>query len=127
MMILLLLLLAVQPSDAAPGWIGIGYQYHFTDGRGWMLIQHLDPAGPAAKGGLRLRDVVTHIDAKPLKARDHVEIMEQLRRVKPGQKLTFTVRRADQTIALVITAAKMTPQQERMWRDSLEYEKARKR
>jgi C-terminal processing protease CtpA/Prc len=125
MIALVLFLLTAAPADSAPGWIGIGYHYRVTDGRGWMLIQHLDPSGPAGTAGLRPRDLVTLIDGKPLKARDHVGIMMELRRVKPGQKVTFTVRRGEQTLPIVFIAAKMTPQQERMWREALAYERAR--
>jgi C-terminal processing protease CtpA/Prc len=127
MITLLFLFLAVQPMAAVPGWIGIGYQYRVTGGRGWMLIQHLDPAGPAAKAGLRTRDLVTHVDGKTLKARNQLAMIQELRRVKPGQKVTFTVRRGDRTLPIVIVATKMTAQQERMWRDALEYEQSHTR
>jgi C-terminal processing protease CtpA/Prc len=123
----LLFVLPLLAADAVPGWIGIGYLYKRTDNRGWMLIQHLDPSGPAAKGGLRVQDIVTHIDGKPLTVPDQYAMMTVLRSVKPGQKLRLTVRRGDRTLPVVITAAKMTAQQERMWRESLEYESGRRR
>ena len=126
----LIALLVVWPllaAEAAPGWIGIGYLYRRAEGSGWMLIQHVDPAGPAARAGLRPRDVVTHIDGKPLNVRDQLAMMQTLQRVKPGQKLKLTVRRGDQALAVVITAARMTAQQERLWRESLAYERSRSR
>lgn len=121
------LVLPLLAAEAVPGWLGIGYLYNRTDGRGWMLIQHLDPTGPAAKAGLRARDIVTHIDGKPLTVPDQYAMMTVLRSVKPGQKLRLTVRRGDRTLPIVITAARMTPQQERMWRESLDYESGRRR
>ena len=126
-LIALLVVLPLLAADAVPGWIGIGYLYKRTEDRGWMLIQHLDPAGPAAKAGLRSRDIVTHIDGRPLTVPDQYAMMKVLRNVKPGQKLKLTVRRGDRTLPVVITAAKMTPQQERMWRESLDYESGRRR
>jgi C-terminal processing protease CtpA/Prc len=126
-LVLLLIALPLAAADAVPGWIGIGYHYRISDGKGWMLIQHLDPAGPAAKAGLRQRDIVTHVDGKVPNAPDQLAMIQELRRVKRGQKVKFTVRRGDQTVPIVFTAARMTPQQERMWRESLEYEKSRRR
>jgi hypothetical protein len=41
--------------------------------------------------------------------------------------LRRTVRRGDQTFPTVITAAKMTAAQERLWRESLDYERSRAR
>lgn len=126
-LITLLMVLPLLAADVVPGWLGIGYLYNRSDNRGWMLIQHLDPAGPAAKAGLRARDIVTHINGKPLAAPDQYAMMTVLRNVKPGQKLKLTVRRGDRTLPIVITAAKMTAQQERMWRESLAYESGRRR
>jgi S1-C subfamily serine protease len=123
----LLVVFPLLAADALPGWIGIGYHYRRTDNRGWMLVEHLDPAGPAAKGGLRARDVITHIDGKPLTVPDQYAMMELLRSVRPAQKLRLTVRRGDRTLPIVVTAAKMTPQQERMWRETLQYERSRAR
>jgi S1-C subfamily serine protease len=126
-LIALLVVLPLLAADVVPGWLGIGYLYNRTDDRGWMLIRHLDPAGPAAKAGLRARDIVTHIDGKPLTVRDQYAMMTVLRGVKPGQKLKLTVRRGDRTMPIVITAAKMTAQQEQLWRESLAYESGRRR
>lgn len=126
-LIALLIVLPLLAAGVVPGWLGIGYLYNRTDNRGWMLIQHLDPSGPAAKAGLRARDIVTHIDGKPLTVPDQFAMMTILRSVKPGQKLKLTVRRGDRTLPIVIVAAKMTAQQERMWRESLAYESGRRR
>lgn len=123
----LLIVLPLLAAEAVPGWIGIGYHYRRSENRGWMLIQHLDPNGPAAKAGLRPRDIVTHIDGKPLTEPDQFAVMQLLRRVKPGQRVRFTIRRGDRTMPIVFTAAKMTAQQERMWRESLAYESGRRR
>ena len=123
----LLVTVSLLGAGSVPGWIGIGYHYRVTEGRGWMLIEHLDPAGPAANAGLRVRDIVALIDGKPLQVPDQLAMIQELRRVKPGQKITFTVRRGDRTLPIVVTAAKMTPRQERMWRDALAYEQSRRK
>lgn len=54
-------------------------------------------------------------------------MMQTLRRVRPRQKLKLTVRRGARTLPVIVTAAPMTPQQERLWRESLEYERSRSR
>ena len=59
---------------------------------------------------------------KPLTVPDQLAMIQSLRKVRPGQKVKFTVRRGEKTIPIVITAATMTLQQERMWRESLAYE-----
>ncbi|HVE71098.1 MAG TPA: PDZ domain-containing protein [Thermoanaerobaculia bacterium] len=110
-------------ADGVPGWIGIGYLYRKTGPEGWMLIQHVMPDGPAAKGGLRPRDIVTRIDGKPITVASQYDVMQLLRTVRPGREVAFTVRRGD--LPVVITAAKMNAQQERLWRETLDYERGR--
>jgi S1-C subfamily serine protease len=112
-----------------PGWLGMGYVYRTrTDaGRttGWLQILNVEPNGPAAKGGLRARDIVTHLDGKPLVARDQLAMIQLLRRIRPGQRVRLSVRRGENTIPMVVTAAPMNGAQERLWREGLEYEQQR--
>ena len=123
----LCLTIPLLAADVVPGWLGVGYVYNRPGAEGWMLVQHVLPNGPAAQAGLRPRDVITRIDGKPLTMKDQYGVMQLLRTVRPGQKVRFTVRRGDQTVPMVITAAKMTATQERLWRESLDYERSRAR
>ena len=125
--IALCLTIPLLAAEAVPGWLGVGYVYHKPGAEGWMLVQHGLPNGPAAQAGLRPRDVITRIDGKPLTARGQYGVMQLLRNVRPGQKVRLTVRRGDQTLPMIVTAAKMTAAQERLWRDSLDYERSRTR
>jgi S1-C subfamily serine protease len=113
---LLALLLAVA---AAPGWLGIGYLYETSKEtrplRGWMYVQQLDPAGPAAKAGLRPRDLITHLDGRPFTAADDASIVRFLRNLRPGQKVKLSVRRGEATMQIWVVAARMTAEQERRW------------
>jgi S1-C subfamily serine protease len=112
-----------------PGWLGMGYVYRTrTDaGRtaGWLQILSVEPNSPAAKGGLRPRDIVTHFDGKPLVARDQLAMIQLLRRIRPGQRVRLSVRRGENAIAINVTAARMNAAQERLWREGLEYEQQR--
>ena len=80
----------------ASGWLGIAgrtvndslLSYHLQI-NGGVAIQHLTPDGPAAKFGLKRRDIITSVDGKDVKSMD--ELRAALRRSKPNQELKISV------------------------------------
>lgn len=123
--ILLFVTVATFAAEPAPGWLGMGYIYRSNATSRWLQILKVEANGPAARAGLLPRDLVTHLDGRPLAARDQMEAIQTLRRIRPGQTVRFTVHRGEQTLSLRITAARMNATQERLWREGLEHERAK--
>ncbi|MEE2789384.1 MAG: trypsin-like peptidase domain-containing protein [Myxococcota bacterium] len=61
-----------------------------SDQEGIVLVK-LDPAGAAAKSGLKDGDVVTHVGKTPVAYRN--ELLSRIRRIRPGRGLTVVVTR----------------------------------
>ncbi|MCA8926362.1 MAG: PDZ domain-containing protein, partial [Planctomycetes bacterium] len=57
-----------------------------------ILVEELDPDGPAAAAGLRKGDLVTAIDG--VKLADMNELGRELGSMEPGQRVSLTVLRA---------------------------------
>jgi C-terminal processing protease CtpA/Prc len=124
--ILLLAALALLgATEQPPGWLGMGYIYRSNTKERWLQILKVEANGPAARAGLLPRDLVVQIDGRPLAARDQMEAIQTLRRIRPGQTVRFTVRRGEQTLSLRVTAARMNAAQEKLWREGLEYERGK--
>lgn len=101
--------------DTRPlGWFGIGISfsgsmYHrgAEDERPrWKFddppkVRSVDPDGPADHAGLRPGDVLTHIDGAPL---DSAEGARRFSDVRPGQAVTWTVRRHGSTREITVVA-----------------------
>lgn len=82
------------------GWLGIvmgkltpdlakSFGHSGTDG---VLVDDVDPAGPAAAADLRAGDIVTELDGKAL--RDMVALRNGVAQRRPGTKVKVTVVRA---------------------------------
>ncbi len=59
------------------------------------LIIVVTPGGPAAVGGLRVDDVITHVDGKPVSGGE--DLVTQIRAHKVGDKVTVTYSRQGKT------------------------------
>jgi len=122
--------LAAPPADC-PGWLGFGFTYRTTvrNGRfagGWMHVQGVAPASPAAKAGLAKFDVITAIDGEPLRYTAALPLLQRLSRVRAGQSLRLTVMRGGAAGARVVTAAASPPERCRAWRDNLDMARAKR-
>jgi serine protease Do len=82
------------------GWLGIvmgrltpalseTFGYSGSDG---VLVDDVDPKGPAAAAGIRAGDIVTELDGKPL--RDMVALRNRVAQRRPGTKVKVTLVRA---------------------------------
>jgi len=101
--------------DTRPlGWFGIGISFSGSmyqrgvDGERtrWNFddppkVRSVDPDGPADNAGLRRGDVLTHIDGVPL---DSAEGGQRFSDVRPGQAVTWTVRRHGSTRTVEVVA-----------------------
>jgi len=61
-----------------------------------VLVNHLDPAGPAAQSGLRPGDVILSLDGKPVPSMDTLFSICSKR--KPGETVILTVIRASEEV-----------------------------
>jgi hypothetical protein len=91
-----------KASTAAP-WMGIVLDTAAGDA---LTIGFVDPAGPAASGGLRGGDVIVAVDNLPVLTQG--ELDATLRNRQPGDIVAVTVRRADVTVSAQVTLAAST-------------------
>ena len=59
-----------------------------------LVVSGVAPAGPAEKAGIRIGDIITHIEDKPV--RNHDDYFSALEKHKPGDKVTIRTRLADE-------------------------------
>lgn len=115
-----LLMMAVAtapPAATAPGWIGLGFTYSVNkNGDGWLLIRYVLQGSPAATADFHVGDVVTEIEGKPLRFKSLAEVLDAFAAVKPGQKMKFTVIRAEGQKTITLVATQMPPEQAARWR-----------
>jgi C-terminal processing protease CtpA/Prc len=97
---LLLMLLAgpAPKAEVRPGWVGLTVTSQRNEQEQWLVVEAMAPGGPAERAGFRKDDVITRIDGKPLRFADDMALLDFLGRIKPGQKIRWTVRR-DGTVA----------------------------
>jgi S1-C subfamily serine protease len=65
-----------------------------------LLVVHVEPQGPAGKGGFLLGDVVTEIQGKPVQDTD--DIQDLLASAKVGDSVTATVLRGGAPVKLSV-------------------------
>ncbi len=80
-----------------PIYMGINGQ----DTKEGLKLTLAAPKGPAEKAGLKIDDVITAIDKKPLASLK--QLQELIAPRKPGDKLTLTVLRGKETKEIVLT------------------------
>jgi S1-C subfamily serine protease len=65
------------------------------------VVARVDPGSPGAQAGLQPGDVITKIDNTPLKLESDLAVI--VNRHKPGDKITLTVVRGNQTLNPTLT------------------------
>jgi serine protease Do len=82
--------------NANKGYLGI--RLADPEDQEGVLVNLVEPAGSAAKSGMKKGDIIYEIVGKPVKNRDNLlEIMEGY---KPGDTITVRVRRGEEELAL---------------------------
>jgi S1-C subfamily serine protease len=93
---------AVAPSSAARAWVGVTYvpvtppvaqNYNLPVNSG-ALILSVTPNSPAAKSGLRERDIITAVDQRPID--ESTSLMDLIIAHKPGDHVQITMQRGGQ-------------------------------
>lgn len=85
------------------GYIGIAAKAH----KNGIIVNYLDPDGPAVKAGLKVNDIMTAIDDQKIYNRSAFN--EFMNRTRAGQKLTVTFLRKGKEDKLVVTLAPVSP------------------
>jgi len=116
----LMLLLVFAAPRARPGWLGLGFTAHRNDREQWLVVRIVIPGGPAEQAGLRVDDVITRIDGKPLAFRDNVDLLEYLGRIAPRQRVTFTISSRGRSTTREVVAIEMTDAYYERWRLNLD-------
>lgn len=111
------LLLLAAAAEQRPGWLGFGFDYHrpSASAGGWMYVRAVAPNSPAAKGGLKPQDVITHLNRTPLRFTTDAELLAALAKIRPGDRLAFRVRRSAATVDVVVIAGSMSDEMWRLW------------
>jgi membrane-associated protease RseP (regulator of RpoE activity) len=93
---------AEKPTPPERTWGYLGVLLSTDDDR--VVIHEVFPDSPAAKAGVKEKDIVVEIDGKP--ATDPTAVVKQLKALKPGDKVAITLKREDKESKLTITLGK---------------------
>jgi C-terminal processing protease CtpA/Prc len=103
--ILLVVLLPLARADAvnsAANFGGVG-----IDGATWangqIVVRQIVTGGPAHLAGLKIGDIITHIDGKPTMGSDFREMVEHRLRGKAGTKVLIRISRPGESKPLSFT------------------------
>jgi serine protease Do len=94
------------PAGAKRGYLGLVGDDRNEAGRGVRVLDVVAD-GPAAKGGVRVGDLITAVEAQPIQ--DMQDLEEALNRKGPGAKLAMSVERGGAQRQLSITLGRRAP------------------
>jgi S1-C subfamily serine protease len=86
------------------GFLGIASGDDPTDGEPGALVTQVTPGSPAASAGIKVGDIINQIDDQPV--RSYMELVAQVRRHRPNDKIQLKLRRGDDTITVSVTLGK---------------------
>ncbi|HYI12164.1 MAG TPA: PDZ domain-containing protein [Thermoanaerobaculia bacterium] len=115
--------LQAQAPPVRPGFLGFGYTVHKTkasDATGWLYVRGVAPGSPAERASLKVQDLVTSIDGKPIAFSSDADVLLLLAEVRPGQKVRLTTLRNQQKREVTLTAAAMTDAIYARWKENFE-------
>jgi len=84
----------------------LGVQIDPASGKEGARVRDVSPGGPAAEAGLQTGDVIVALDGKPVAGGDDAAraLIDQMRNVKPDQKVKVRVIRAGKNKDLIVVA-----------------------
>ena len=104
---IIICLLAAMPrpclaTNSAANFGGVGIDgAPWADGR--IAVRQLVTGGPAQQAGVRVGDIITHIDGKPTMGSNFREMVEYRLRGRAGTPVTLKVRRPGEKKTLTFT------------------------
>jgi C-terminal processing protease CtpA/Prc len=91
-LVLLMVTGMARAGNTARNFGGVGIDgVPLPDGR--IEVRQLVTGGPAQLAGMRIGDIVTHIDSKPTRGSDFKDIVEHRLRGRAGTKVILSIRR----------------------------------
>lgn len=87
------------------GWVGIEYDDALADG-GYRIVTVV-PASPAEKAGLRPGDFLYALNGVPFAKDNRAELAKARKEWKPGQSVTYTIKREGVDREIQLTLAPM--------------------
>ncbi len=112
--------LSLQDAEAEPGWLGVAIEDVSADKakelklpavRG-VLIQNVDPNGPAAKAGLKAGDVITDFNGQQLQGT--AQFRRMVRETPPGRNVQITYWRDGKSQTMSVELASRRPPRSRI-------------
>ena len=92
-LMILVLPLQVNAGNSASNFGGIGIDgVPLADGR--IAVKQLVAGGPAHVAGVRVGDIITHIDSKPTRGSNFKEIVDRRLRGRAGTKVLISIIRS---------------------------------
>jgi serine protease Do len=85
------------------GWLGIGLE----DADGAARINMVSPDSPAQSAGLKVKDVVTHVDAK--KVVGFESLINRIQKYNPGDEVTLRILRGEEIMHIKAKLGKRPP------------------
>jgi serine protease DegS len=93
----------IRYGEVIRGWLGVSVEpIGLFDARNQpreaLAVVNVSPGSPAAKAGVRVGDIITYIDGEPV--RDGHATMHRIARLRPGDAVDISLRRAQQSLEL---------------------------
>jgi len=96
-------LAAPVPKGAPPDPLSRGYMGVRASGDGSLVISSVEPDTPALRAGLKIGD--RFLKVGPVKPETFEQVRELVMGLRPGTRVSLTVKRGDEDIDLVIELA----------------------
>ncbi|MDZ4820364.1 MAG: PDZ domain-containing protein [Planctomycetota bacterium] len=93
-------------TETEPGYLGVITDDRSEAGRGTRIVQ-ITPDSPAALAGLKLTDLITAIDGRPIRSID--DIVAVLKSSTVGSRLKLSIVRADKPQTIEVTLGRRPP------------------
>jgi len=93
----------VRCAADTPSWIGVGIRSDGPAPGAW--VRTVRPGSPAAANKLAVGDIITKLDAQPI--RDNDSLVRAVRSRRPGTQVTLTVQRGQGTFQRPIILQQM--------------------
>ena len=114
-------ILAGNPPPRA--WVGFGFTHHASNSEkpGWLHVLRVAADGPAQRAGIRVHDIITAIDGKPIAFANDVAALDHFAKVKVGAKLRLRVTRREGQRDIVLMTVPLPEQRRKQWDRNYEH------